>query len=791
MCMIHFLRTPLRAIVFHCKASLYPSRKFHGCSELLHLLKNYSHKFKICAESQSVLQGKALHAYVTKTIPQPEIFVANSAVNFYFKCGCIVDAIKMFDEIMIPDVVSWNTVINGLCQAGLVDIASCLFKKMILCGKVPDQVSFVSLLKGCIEFGCLCMGLQLHSTLIKFGLGDDVVIGSGLLELYCSFGYLEEPVKVYNGLVLKDTVLINTMMCVFLRLGKYQEVFYCFWQILSLSLKPTRASFVSLLNAVDRNEFMMVGLQIHGSLLKFGFDADGAVENSLISMYASCDMMDTAFSLLLSSGSRNIMSWTSLITGYVRLGFLEDAMRAFYWFYKNFHSIDSVLLSCILGVSAATDSLYLGCQIHSVALKSGLLAEPFVRDSLMEMYAKCFCMEDALGIFNLTSDNCDLHSWTILISGYVHNGCPTEALNCFCFMRRAGISLDSVAFTTVLLGCIDRMDIINGEQIHGYIMKYGSLSNILVQTSLLSLYAESGFLSSALSLFDATTMQDVVAWTALMSGYMKHGLGERALTLFLKMLQHGIKPNHFTLATIIAACAEQTAVVTGKLLHAFTIKTGYEGFKFVDSALIDMYSKCGAIKDSIQYFRLAPKFDVAIWNALLAGYAFHGNGIEVLKTFEIMQKHRVSPDEVTFLSVLSGCSHGGLAIKVLHYFEMMFGLYKIKPNVDHYSCVIDAFGRAGLFGSAIEFIKVTGIGNILVVLRTLLGSCITHSCMKLGPAVAAKILILGEADPGTYILISNLLSTDEKWVEAKRVRDMMERPGFGRKKIGQTWIGEG
>ncbi|XP_068669160.1 pentatricopeptide repeat-containing protein At2g33680-like [Aristolochia californica] len=750
--------------------------------------KNHTYELRICAENGFLFYGKALHAHMLKAVPRTDLFLSNSLANMYSKCMCMEDACRVFDEITHPDVVSWNTIIGGYFISGSKVLASRWLRRMLLCGVLPDQFTLSGLLKGCISAGDLGIGLQSHALSIKVGLGGDAFVGSGLVEFYAQFNCLDELRKVSDGLVYKDAVFVNTMIGVLAKSGNLAEAVENFKWILASLLAPTRASFVNFLSAVDNCDALEMGMQIHGSVIKFGFESDGCVENSLVGMYANCDAMGHASDMLIYTGSSNVMSWTTLIDGYASSGFLQDAMELFCLVYNELSVIDNILLACILGVSATSECLDLGTQVHSIALRAGFESDLCVMEALMDMYAKCSSMEITLKIFCQINDHHSLFSWTTVISGFVHNGFPNEALVSFCKMRTEGVDPDSVACISALMACTNLHSVDQGEQIHAFIIKGGFETVIYVQTALLSLYVDGGDLSGVRKVFGKMHRRDVISWTALISGYTKLGYHEEAVDSLFKMLQEGVEPNQFTLASTVTACTKLTATEIGEFIHSLIIKSGFETHKVVGSALIDMYSKCGKIGNAIKYFKEMPKSDIVLWNALLAGYAQHGYCSEVLRAIEEMQIYGVEPDCVTFLAVLSGCSHGGFANEAIKYFILMSEKYQISPMTEHFSCIVDAFGRAGMFKEAVEFIEGMKIEPGIVILRTLLSSCIVHGCIQLGLAVAAKMIMLGKCDTGTYVLLSKLFSVGERWNDAKKVREVMETKCLEGKKVGRSWI---
>ncbi|XP_039130390.1 pentatricopeptide repeat-containing protein At4g13650-like [Dioscorea cayenensis subsp. rotundata] len=317
--------------------------------------------------------------------------------------------------------------------------------------------------------------------------------------------------------------------------------------------------------------------------------------------------------------------------------------------------------------------------------------------------------------------------------------------------REEAISADSVACVSVLMGCTDLQAIDQG-------------------------------------LFRTGMRHDLVSWTALLSSYAKHGYSEVALLCLVRMLKDGFKPNQFTLASALTAASRATSTQTGKVLHALVIKTGLDTNTSVGSALIDMYSKCGDIGSAISYFKGSSKCDIFSWNALLTGHAQHGNVTELLSIFEEMLNHELKPDSITFLAILNGCSHGGFVDKLLHYYNMMQDKYGIRPKVEHRTCVVDALIRANLFKEAVNFIQGTGCKAGPEILRVFISSCATAGLVQLGLAAAARMVVSGLTNNSAHVLLSNLYALDEKWIDARRIREAAQTDHTYIKEAGKSWI---
>ncbi|KAG6719585.1 hypothetical protein I3842_03G013600 [Carya illinoinensis] len=762
-------------------------KDFHH--KTVHVEKIYTNHLKVCAESKAIAVGQALHSCIIKLLAEPQTTLVNSLANMYFKCGCISLAEQVFDEMPRRDVVSWNTMINGYLSARYAWDAFICFKMMLGFGFVPDQFSLNGVLKVCVMNGDLGGGVQVHGLIVKLGVFDNAFVTNGLVELYEEFDCYDESVNAFDALVCKDVAVVNSIIKIYGKMGKIEEAFMNLRLLLSGLSRPTRATFVNLLSAISGYESLKEGLLVHGLITKLGLEGHGVVENSLVGMYCSCGAMDEAFDMLLYKGSKNVMSWTTLISQFSMHGCFQEAMDVFQWLYHDkVIALDEVMLVCVLSASAASKCVCLGTQMHAIIVKIGIQLHKGVGVALMDMYSKCLCLEDMQKIFQQVGQNCDLLVWTTFISGSVQNGLPMEALKYFSQMLNEGIRPDAVACISVLTGCIGLQATEHGEMIHAYVIKSGNGSKSYVQTALTSFYANCGCFDSAEKLLDRRAEYDVVSLTTLLSGYAKFGCSTEAFFWFRKMLSEGISPNNFTLASTLNASAKSTAISIGRSLHSLIIKLRLEDDNFVASSLIDMYSKCGAIEDAVYYFSSTQNQDIVVWNSLLSGHAHHGNVEEVLKTFDEMQICGIKPDRITFLSILSGCSHGALTDRVMEFFYMMRNVYGISPMVEHYVCVIDSLGRAGLFRKAVKFIEALNCNPCMLMLRSLLSSCIIYRCSRLGLAVVAKMIVLGGDEVATYALFSKLCATDERWGDTIKVREIMKKKVGQPKKVGTSWI---
>ncbi|CAN6470099.1 unnamed protein product [Victoria cruziana] len=767
------------------------ARKCASFSNVINSEDGYAHLIQICSQNQTISFGKALHCHLFKYVYAPSVFIFNCLAKMYIGFGHIGDACQLFVEMPQRDAVSWNTMICGFVQHGLNTSAFTYFRSMVRSGRPqPDGISYSSALRACTGFGGYEEGLIVHCMSMKQGFEGNLCIGSSLIDFYTKCHVPDEAIKVFDRLVEKDTVLINTMISLHVTNGEFDQALTAFKQIMSNCWVPTRASFISLLSIFNTHERVkFVGTSIHGLTIKLGLEGNDMVQNGLIVMYATPPNFQNAVSLLYRSVTLNPLSSTSLIAGYVSYGFFDEAMVLF----RRLHGIDvekdGIMLSCALNACTGVGCLHLGTQIHSLAVRLGYDSDSCICDSLVSMYGGSFFVNYAEQVFYEVNGLHDILSWTVLLSVYVQNKFPMEALKIFYEMQNEGVKPDSVVCINVLEGCIKVQDVDHFKKIHGYIVKSGCRCEEFVETSLLCLYADAGYLDSAFQLFHERAVHDVVSWTALMSSCTDLGYGDVALLLLVEMMRQGVKPNEFTFSIAFCACTKVASFQTGKSLHGQIVKTGLQGSKIIDSSVIDLYAKCGTMSHAECFFEETEKDDLVIWNSLIGGYAYHGDGTEVLKSFhEMYYLHGIKPDQITFLAVLSGCSHSGLVENATKFFVDMVDKYKIEPLQEHFACVIGAFGRAGMFAGALEFFRKIRKEPDMTVLRILLSCCSQHGNHQLGLAVAGKIFKTCQDDSASYVLLSSIYAGFGRWKEAENVREVMKRR-FVAKDAGRSWIG--
>ncbi|KAF2292490.1 hypothetical protein GH714_024479 [Hevea brasiliensis] len=264
----------------------------------------------------------------------------------------------------------------------------------------------------------------------------------------------------------------------------------------------------------------------------------------------------------------------------------------------------------------------------------------------------------------------------------------------------------------------------------------------------------------------------------MIDGLVRNGEMNPALELFREMQRLDVRPNEFTIVCVLSACSRLGALELGRWVHSYMGRYRIELNHFVGGALINMYSRCGDIDKAWRVFEEMKERNAITYNSMIMGFALHGKSSEAIELFRGMTKQGLTPTSVTFVGVLTACSHGGLADLGFEIFHSMARDYGIEPQIEHYGCMVDLLGRLGRLEEAYHFIRTMKLAPDHVMLGALLSACKIHGNLELGEEIAQSLVNCGNEDSGTYVLLSNAYSSSGKWKEAAQVRAKMKGEGI-------------
>ncbi|KAJ8633997.1 hypothetical protein MRB53_027333 [Persea americana] len=422
-----------------------------------------------------------------------------------------------------------------------------------------------------------------------------------------------------------------------------------------------------------------------------------------------------------------------------------------------------------------------GKELHSVSLQLGFEFDVFVQNSLIYMYAVCGNVETARGVFDyMPVPVRDVVSWNSMISGYLQQELCDEALQVFGLMKEEGlVRLNEVTAVSVLTACARVRDINLGRRLHASVVGNGFVLDTYLGASLIDMYVKCGQVEDARKVFNGMPDRNVVCWTSMIAGYGQSCLFKDVIELFREMQAMGVDADEMTIACVVSACGNAGALDLGRWVHAYCEKNGIEMNINVTNSLIDMYSKCGDIDRALHIFNGLVRRDVFSWTVMISGLAMNGKPKEAVDLFSQMLKlGDVQPNEISFLGVLSACSHGGLVKEGYYYFDCMAKIYKLSPQIEHYGCMVDLLGRANCLVEVEKFIRTMPIEPDAVIWRSLLFACKCNMNIELAEFAAKQILKLEPKKCGSHVLLSNVYAEASRWSDVRRVRKGMNVSGI-------------
>ncbi|KAL5731139.1 hypothetical protein ACHQM5_003897 [Ranunculus cassubicifolius] len=468
---------------------------------------------------------------------------------------------------------------------------------------------------------------------------------------------------------------------------------------------------------------------------------------------------------------------------------------------------------------ARESSLEQGQILHAILLKNGLLASPFsyLRNALLQMYASCDLPLNAHKVFDeIPKPFMDTIDWTTLMSSYVHNRYPDQALRLFHAMQEEeeeeGVERDEVTFVSFFTACSKLGNLGVGGKGHGEMIKRGLCFGVTVSNAAMDMYVKCGRMKDArrvfdemseksvvswsiiLSgvikwegvvngryLFDEMPMRNEVAWTVMIAGYIENGFTRKAfLVMNDMMLSMYCEMNHVTLCSFLSACSQSGDLLMGKWVHAYAMKTRVKRLHLmVETALIDMYSKCGRIELACRVFENMPYRNVVAWNAMLSGLSMHGRGKAVVELFPRMVAE-VKPDDITFICVLSACNHSGLVDEGYQHFNDLGPLYGITPKIEHYACTVDLLGRAGRVEEAEVIVREMPISPNEVVLGSLLAACAFHGKLSSCERIIQELIQIDPLNTEYHVLLSNMYTSAGRLDAAGSLRQILKTRGVSK-----------
>ncbi|KAF2283195.1 hypothetical protein GH714_043525 [Hevea brasiliensis] len=394
-------------------------------------------------------------------------------------------------------------------------------------------------------------------------------------------------------------------------------------------------------------------------------------------------------------------------------------------------------LSAVIKACSDLGDLRLGKCFHGVVMIRGFDSNHVIASALIDMYGRNYGLDDARRLFDELLEP-DAICWTSVISAFTRNDMYDKALGFFFFMqRKLGLAPDGFTFGTVLTACGNLGRLKQGKEVHAKVITSGFSGNVVVESSLVDMEVE--------------------------------------------------EVDLYSFGTVLRACAGLAAIKQGKEVHCQYVRRGGWRDVIVESALVDLYAKCGCVDFARRIFTNMPVRNLITWNSMIGGFAQNGRGGEALQIFDEMIKEGIKPDYITFIGLLFACSHAGLVDQGKKYFMSMTKQYGIKPGIEHYNCMVDLLGRAGLLEEAENLIENADCSDDSSLWAVLLGACATCTDSASAERIAKKTMELEPDYHLSYVYLANIYRAVGRWDDAVKIRRLMKNRGV-KKMPGRSWI---
>ncbi|KAG7973430.1 hypothetical protein I3843_07G227300 [Carya illinoinensis] len=523
--------------------------------------------------------------------------------------------------------------------------------------------------------------LETHCRALKLGAITDIYTANNILSLYAKSRELWFARTLFEEMPCRDTVSWNPMIAGYVNCGNFETAFEILRTMKICGFDLDGYTFGSILKGVASAYRLDIGEQVHSMIVKMGYAANVYSGSALLDMYAKCGRVEDAYVVFQCIPERNSVSWNALIAGYVLVGDLGTAFWLLDCMEREHVELDDGPFAPLLTLLDNTEFYMLAMQIHGKIIKHGRAFDNTVCNALITSYSECGSIEDAKRVFDGAVGTRDLVTWNSMLASYLVHNKEELALKLFVDMQWLGLDPDIYTYTSIISACFDGAHKNHGKSLHGLVIKMGLEQSVPISNALITMYLKSNnrSMEEALLIFKAMESKDRVSWNSILTGLSQIGLSEDALKFFGHLRSVVEDIDHYTFSAVLRSCSDMATLQLGQQVHVLALKLGFKSNEFVASSLIFMHSKCGIIEDARKSFEGTPKGSSITWNSIIFGYAQHGQGNVALGLFYLMKESRVKPDHITFVAILSACSHIGLLEEGCRFLKSMESEYGIPP----------------------------------------------------------------------------------------------------------------
>lgn len=628
-----------------------------------------------------------------------------------------------------------------------------------------------------------------HCWVLKLGTISDVYTANKIISGYVKCKEFSFAYRLFEEMSHRDTVSWNTMIAGFVNSGKLEIAWDFLKTMRKCGLCADGRTFASILKGVACDLKLDLGQQVHSLIFKVGYEGNVYAGSALLDMYAKCARVDDAYLVFQCMPERNYVTWNALIAGFAQLGDREAVFWLLHCMERDSVRVDDGTFAPLLTLLDDVEFYRLTLQIHGKIMKYGLEFDNIVCNAMITSYSECGSVEEAKKVFDGAVGTRDLVTWNSMLAAYLAHDRAELAFKHFLDLKEIGLDPDMYTCSSIISACFEESHKKHGKSLHGLVIKRGMEQSVSISNALIAMYLKSNnkSMEDALHVFNSMESKDRVSWNSILTGFSQFGFSEDALKCFDHMRSSLVEIDHYAFSAVLRSCSDLANLQLGQQVHVLAIKSGFESNDFVASSLIFMYSKCGIIEYARKSFEETSKRSSITWNSIIFGYAQHGQGNVALDLFFQMRETKVKLDHITFVAVLTACSHIGLVEQGQYFLKSMESHYGIPPRMEHYACAIDLFGRAGQLHEAKALIESMPFEPDAMVWKTFLGACRVCGNIELASQVATHLLEIDPEEHCTYVLLSHIYGHLKRWDDKASIARLMRERGV-KKAPGWSWI---
>ncbi|CAA0236162.1 unnamed protein product [Arabidopsis thaliana] len=588
-------------------------------------------------------------------------------------------------------------------------------------------------------------------------------------------GNLLSAHEVFDEMSVRDVVTYNLLISGNSRYGCSLRAIELYAEMVSCGLRESASTFPSVLSVCSDELFCREGIQVHCRVISLGFGCNMFVRSALVGLYACLRLVDVALKLFDEMLDRNLAVCNLLLRCFCQTG---ESKRLFEVYLRM--ELEGVakngLTYCYMIRGCSHDRLvYEGKQLHSLVVKSGWnISNIFVANVLVDYYSACGDLSGSMRSFNAVPEK-DVISWNSIVSVCADYGSVLDSLDFFSKMQFWGKRPSIRPFMSFLNFCSRNSDIQSGKQIHCYVLKMGfDVSSLHVQSALIDMYGKCNGIENSVLLYQSLPCLNLECCNSLMTSLMHCGITKDIIEMFGLMIDEGTGIDEVTLSTVLKALSLSLpeSLHSCTLVHCCAIKSGYAADVAVSCSLIDAYTKSGQNEVSRKVFDELDTPNIFCLTSIINGYARNGMGTDCVKMLREMDRMNLIPDEVTILSVLSGCSYSGLVEEGELIFDSLESKYGISPGRKLYACMVDLLGRAGLVEKAERLLLQARGDADCVAWSSLLQSCRIHRNETIGRRAAEVLMNLEPENFAVYIQVSKFYFEIGDFEISRQIREI-------------------